>query len=197
MVAREPGTQRRRPSNTNALVALAETWRSWLSGAVRSSRLLETRAADRGGRPAWFERGWVPVLGIVCFAVGAAGAVLIAPAGHARTIAAVTVVEGAVWAGARGLLMRVAGRGPSARGRTLLRAWAFGLVPFAVAVIPALRAAAWVASAAVTWFGLVRGGDRPHNAARTVGIAWGTQAAVVVISRLASAGVVALLAIRG
>ena len=197
MVAREPGEERGRSTDTNALVALAETWRAWLSGVLPSSRLPVARTTERESESTWLERGWTAAFGVACFGAGAVAAVLLAPPGPARTVAAVTAAEGAIWAGVRWLLMRVAGRGPSSRGRALLQAWAFGLLPFAVAVIPALRAVAWVASAGVTWYGLVRGGDSAKNAARTVGIAWGAQGAVVVVSRLASAGVVALLAIRG
>jgi hypothetical protein len=79
----------------------------------------------------------------------------------------------------------------------LLGASSLGLIAYAAAFTPELRAAAWVVSAALTWLALVRLGDSRREAGRTVGIGWGAQALVVAGSWIARSAVVAILASRG
>ncbi len=198
MVARKQGAEIDAAPRRGPVARVLRTWRRLVTMALRWASDIAARAtaaADRRGAR-WVERGWVPALGASAFVVGAAGTLAVAGGGNAQLVASVAIAESLVWAGMRWLVMRLLGRGPAARGRALAGAWALGLLPYAFAVVTALGVVAWVVSAGLTWFGLVSADDRPENAARTVGIAWGAQAAVIVLSRIASSGVVAFLSLR-
>ena len=84
--------------------------------------------------------------------------------------------------------------GRSARdGSAVLGATSAGLIAYVFAVTPELRVVAWTASAAITWLALRELGDAKQQATRTVAIAWGAQALVVVGSWLARSAVMAVL----
>ncbi len=123
--------------------------------------------------------------------------VALAPPGTARYLAAWAGAQSVLWAAVRWLLMRYTGRGAAEDRSILLGASSLGLVAYAIAVTPELRAVAWAGSAALTWFALVRLGDRRAEAGRTVAIAWGAQALVVAVSWIARNGVLAFLISRG
>ena len=154
------------------------------------------RSPVRASRP-WLLRSSVVWLGGCSLALGIGLGVALAPPGLPRTLAAWAGVQSVLWAVVRWLLMKYTGRGAARDGAALLGASSLGLIAYAAAVTPGLRVAAWVVSAVLTWFGLVRLGDRRDEAARTVALAWGAQALVVAASWIARSGVFAFLASRG
>jgi hypothetical protein len=201
MVARRSDT-RSTPSPLGGLFAeLFEMWRRLVTH-LRDvlvplwMRLFPAETPDAPPRP-WLLRRAVVWIGGASVVIGAAVGIALAVPGLPRSLAVWAGVQSLVWAVARWLLMRYAGRGMARNSTALLGASSLGLVVYALAVTPELRALAWVVSAVITRLALVGLGDSRREAARTVGIAWGAQAVVVAASWVARSAVIALLASRG
>jgi hypothetical protein len=183
------------------LTELFEEWRRLLTrlrdALVRlGARFSPAEPPGAVPRP-WLQRPVVVVLGDAALVLGVGVGIALAPPGSARYLAAWAGAQSVLWAAVRWLLMRYAGRGAAEDRSALLGASSLGLIAYALAVTPELRALAWAASAALTWFALVRLGDRRAEAGRTVAIAWGAQALVVTVSWIARNGVLAFLISRG
>lgn len=197
MVARRFDTKTDAGTASALLAELFEMWRRlvtrWRDALLRL-RLRLTPAEKPGGasRP-WLLRRGVVWLGGSALVLGIALGVALAPPGLPRSLALWAGAQSALWAAVRWLLMRYTGRGVARDGAKLLGASSLGLLAYAAAVTPELRAAAWVVSAALTWLALVRLGDPRSEAGRTVAIAWGAQALVVAASWIARNGALAFL----
>lgn len=178
-----------------ALGGLLMLWRRFLTAIVRAARRLVPTASP-AERPV-LERGWLPFLGVVALAAGAAGGIALAPSGQPRVLALAAGTASILWGMIRWLLMRVVPQGRSLGARGLAGAWAAGALVYAVALTPELRFAAWAVSAVITWFALRRLALDRRGASWLVGVAWGSQALVVVLSWVATNAYVALLATRG
>lgn len=145
----------------------------------------------------WSERPWMVPTAILALLVGAVGAILVAPAGQLRELAAAASVASVVWAGLRLLLLRLAAARPARDPKAITGAWAVGLIAYGIGFTPALRFAAWAISGVLTWYFLQRLGEERREASVLTAVAWGTQAGVVVLSWLARNAYVAILAARG
>lgn len=145
----------------------------------------------------WVQSGWVTGVAIAALLGGVAAGVLIAPAGQPRLLAIAAGAASVLWAALRLLLMRLSAPCPLRNARALRGAWAVGLVAYAIGVTPELRLAAWVISGGITWYVLQKLGEERREATLLTGVAWGTQAAVVVLSWLARSAYVAIVTARG
>ncbi len=201
MVARRFDTKTAGRASNELPKQLFEGWRRFLTrlrdGLVRlGARFSPAEQPGAAPRP-WLLRPVAVVLGDAALALGVGVGIALAPPGPARYLAAWAGAQSVLWAVVRWLLMRYTGRGAAEDRSMLLGASSLGLIAYAVAVTPELRAVAWAASAALTWFALVRLGDGRSEARRTVAIAWGAQALVVAVSWIARNGVLAFLISRG
>jgi hypothetical protein len=168
------------PLRTGAGVWLAEVWRfvgrpaEMMSSDDAHSRLLVSRT------------------GYACLAAGAAVTALLTLRGGMGPLAAATDAAWlVVWAAARYAIMRLAsGETLRARPSWLAVAWAGGLIPLVLAVTPLLRAAALVASAALTWRALRAAGVPAREATVVVGWGFGGQAAVEIVAWIVRGGVI-------
>lgn len=201
MVARRFDTKTVSGAFRELVAELFEAWRHVVTRLVGVLALLRARVAPAERfAPAprsWLLRPAVAWSGALALALGAVLGVALAQPGLPRSLAIWAGVQSLLWAAVRWLLMRFTARGAARDSAVLLGASSLGLLAYAFAVNPELRVAAWVLSATLTWFALVRLGDREREAARTVGIAWGAQALVVIGSWIARNGVMAFLAGRG
>ena len=202
MVARNKGAETSAGQAKNLPGRLLLAWRRLLTPLFR--RPLNAAENTESGQPtppvpafSWVTSRWLLVLGIAGLAVGASLGIALAAPGQARALALLAGAETLLWAAVRWFLMRFTGHGAANDSRQLRGATALGLIAYAIALSPGLRLAAWVLSAGLTWVGLVIQGDRRREALRTVAIAWGAQAAVVLLSWIARGGIVAFLATRG
>jgi len=201
MVARRIDTKTASSAFKRLSAELFELWRRFVTRLRDAlldlrSRLVPAEKPGSSARP-WLLRPVVIWLGVSALLLGIALGVALAPPGLPRSLALWAGVQSALWAVVRWLLMKYAGRGAARDGAVLLGASSLGLIAYAAAVTPELQAGAWAVSAALTWFALVRLGDRKSEAARTVAIAWGAQALVVSASWIARNGVLAFLVGRG
>jgi hypothetical protein len=201
MVARRFDTKSDSRTPGALLAEVFEMWRrlvSRLRDALLGLRARLSPAEKPAAAPrAWLLRPSVIWLGGVSLALGIGVGIALAPPGLPRSLALWAGVQSALWVIVRGLLMKYASRGKARDLSALAGASSLGLIAYAAAVTPELRAAAWAASAALTWLALVQLGDGRREAGRTVGIAWGAQALVVAGSWIARSAVVAILASRG
>jgi len=201
MVARRSDAKTASPPPRGFLPDLFEMWRRLVSRSRDALVDLRERLfpAEKPGAPSrsWLLRPGVVWLGAASLALGIGLGVALSPPGPARSLAIWAGVQSALWAPLRWLVMKYASRGRTLDGAALLGASSLGLVAYAVAATPELRAVAWVASAAITWAALSRLGDNRREAAQIVGIAWGAQALVLVASWIARSGVIAFFASRG
>ncbi len=201
MVARRSETEST-PSPRGGLFAeLFEMWRRLVTRlrdalAPLWMRLFPAKNPDAPVRP-WLLSRTVVWIGCASVLMGAAAGIALAIPGLPRSLAVWAGAQSLIWAVARWLLMRYAGRGIARNSAALLGASSLGLVAYAFAATPELRALAWVVSAVITWLALVRLGDSRREASRNVGIAWGAQAVVVAASWFARSAVIAMLASRG
>lgn len=199
MVAREhEDDPPRRARAPHWLGGLLLAWRRLLSRPVGWFATLAARLGDRASRDdrPLLERRWLLGAAVGALAVGVVGGIALAPGGQPRVVAAAAGAGSVLWAVVRLALMRVTARGSESDARAITGAWALGMLAYAVGVTPSLRALAWAASAALTWYALWRLGEERRTATRMVAVAWGAQAVVVVLSWLASGAYVAFLATR-
>lgn len=132
------------------------------------------------------------VLGAASLLIGAIARVALSAPGPARSGALVAGIAAVLWAVARFAIV-MAKVQTLARDTAAVRgAFAVGLIPFALAVSPALALVAWAASGAITWWLLVRLGERRDRAIVAVGFAWGAQAAIYVVGWLVRNALVAM-----
>lgn len=132
--------------------------------------------------------------GIAALVLGALGGVALSAPGSPRTVAIVAAVMSLVWAAIRLLLMSFTAPDDLAHRHSAVRsAWAFGLLAWVIGVTPELRMLAWGISGGLTWLALERTGASRVAARRCVGIAWGSQAVVVVGSWIARNALMAVL----
>lgn len=99
------------------------------------------------------------------------------------------------WAFGRLLLLELALPHRLSR-RRVLRPWAWGLIPYAIALTPVLTLVAWLLSAGLTGWLFTREGLHRNEAVRGVGTAWGAQALFAGIAWLIVNGWVAFLGTR-
>ena len=138
---------------------------------------------------------WAGGLGLLA---GALCTVLLAPTDVTRPTAIAAAIMTLVWAAIRWALLWATATGALKRDPRAIRgAWALGSIAWAIGVTPELRALAWLLSGALTWYALERLGAPRRQAGVSVGIAWGSQAVVVIGSWLARNAIVAFLATRG
>lgn len=173
---------------------LFTTWRALLGRVwTRVSAFIRPDAETRGRRSAAVNRAAPIAIGTVCLIAGSIVGVAVAAPGSERS-AWIALLFTVVWAGGRLLVLDLVAHGridlPS-----LLRAWAWGLVPYAFAVTPALTLVAWLVSALVTWRVLTLSGLTPGEARKAVLIAWGIQALFGVLTWIVVNGWVAFLAL--
>jgi hypothetical protein len=198
---------RRSDANTTSLppgdflARLFEMWRRFLSRSRDAlvglrERLSPAEKPDALSRP-WLLRPGIVWIGAASLALGVVLGVALSPPGPARSLAIWAGIQSALWAPLRWLVMKYASRRRALEDAALLGASSLGLVAYALAVTPELQAAAWVVSAAITWAALGHLGDDRREAAKTVGLAWGAQALVLVASWISRSGVIAFLASRG
>jgi hypothetical protein len=122
--------------------------------------------------------------------------VALAPRGQTQNAAVAAGALSLAWAFVRWLCLQFIGRRAADR-HTVTAAWGLGATVYLIGVTPELRLAAWIGSAALTWFGLRRLGDDARDATRSVGIAWGIQGTVVVASWVARNAIIAYLITHG
>jgi hypothetical protein len=130
--------------------------------------------------------------GYACLAAGAVLVALTTWRSGAGALAATTDALSLIaWAAARYAIMRLAaGRDLRTRPDALGVAWAGGLVPLVVAVVPVLEAAALVASAALTWRALRAASGSAREATLVAGAAFGGQAAVAAVAWVVRGGLI-------
>ena len=186
MVARAPGRPSRRRRSDSALMRFVHWWRAALSGAIAAgaggARAALSRVATAVPAETVLDvRGWpVVAAGLLALVLGAAGGTLMADSGPARTAALFAGALSVAWAGMRWLILQLTAGPVAAEHPAGLRgAWALGLLAYAVALTPALRLAAWAASAAVTVVLMWRLGVARRDVTRSVALAWGAQALLV------------------
>jgi len=180
---------------------LFEMWRqlvTWvLDRALATLARLSPAEQPRDAATHWLHRPGIVWLGDIALVIGATAGVALSEPGLARSVAAWAGFQSLLWAVVRWLLMTYAARDTGPGDSELLGASSLGLVVYGAAMTPELRAVAWVASAALTWFALALLGKDRGAAGRIVGIAWGAQALVVTASWIARGSVLAFLVSRG
>jgi hypothetical protein len=182
MVARTPRRSVRR-RRTKGVARFLNWWRTWLSamivGTADGVGTTSRRMSERYPVETLFDvRSW-PVLGmgLVALFAGVTVAFAIAMPGPTRTAALLTGAATLVWTGGRWLVLRlVAGPLGIDDLRGLRGAFGIGLLPWALALTPELRFAAWALSGVITAVVVWRLGTERRAAMRAVGLAWGAQA---------------------
>lgn len=199
MVARNKSAETSAEHSAGMPARLLLVWRRALTTLFGrpSAHTKEPDSAVPAPRGTWLTSHWLIGLGAAGLMTGITLSIVLAASGQDRRVAVVVGAETLIWALVRWLLMRTAGRGVARDSRKLVGAMSLGLTVYAVGIGPELRLAAWLFSAVLTWLGLSLQGDRRSEATRSVGIAWGAQAAIVTLSWIARSGVVAFLATRG
>ncbi len=206
MVARNTDAEVRGKRPSDGVVGrLLVWWQRLLSGLLGRTTSLVDTARRRSEKPAHSPHGAIAIqspivawVGCLAVAFGALGIVTLAGSGTDRWVGVSGATMTIVWAGVRWALMDVVARRETTLTRAQVRgAWAVGALVWLIGVTPELRALAWVASGAVTWLILERLGATRRQALTCVGIAWGSQALVVVGSWLAKGALIAILATRG
>lgn len=197
MLAREDDAER--PENgpdDDLLPRVFTTWRALLGRVGRrvheSLRPSETTRARRHA----LIRELVPFLagstGVLVGPILGVGAASASGGQRAAWLAAVSTL---VWAFGRLLLLELALPQRVSR-RRVMRPWAWGLVPYVVAVTPSLTLLAWAVSAGLTAWLFIRDGLQQREATRAVAVAWGTQALFAGVAWVIVNGWVAFLAAR-
>lgn len=191
MVARKEDAEGR---TEDLIPRLFATWRALLgrlarrlSAFIRPDDETRARRRDAANRAAPFAAG------SACLLAGPLVGVAVAAGGSQRT-AWTALVFTVVWAAARLLVLDLVLHDRIGLP-ALLRAWAWGLVPYVLAANPPLTLVAWFLSGVVTWR-LLRSSDLSSGEVRRgVLAAWGTQALFAAIAWVVVNGWVAFLAL--
>lgn len=139
----------------------------------------------------------MPVYGAAAVVTGWALGVLIASPGAPRVMAAFAGGMSLVWAAVRAVSVHLVAPDLSAEKPAVMRgALGIGLLPYAAALTPETRLAAWALSAGITWLVATRSGLPKRRVLQAASVAWGAQAVVVLGAWLARNAFVAVLAAR-
>lgn len=191
MVARKEGAERRAPQRVDdAIARLFLSWRALLSRAARvataPSAPIERRHRIDPHAIVPYAAGWA------CLIAGAMGSLLLAGV-DGRRAAWFALASTVVWAFGRLLVLDLVLHTAVSAGRAG-RSWAWGLVPYVIALHPGLTLIAWAASAGLTWWLLRRLGVANALAFRGVATAWAVQATFALLTWTAVNAWVAFLA---
>jgi len=162
-----------------------DRWRCLLGASLsKVRRTARATSGDLGaataGDLATLARWRYSVLAVGLVVAGGLGRVSLTDPGPDRIAAATAAVAAVGWAiGRLGIMLIVLGTGKVVSARTR-GAWVAGTTVWVVAVVPLAAFIAWVASAGITLFALVRSGEGSTRARRAVLVAWGIQAAVTI-----------------
>lgn len=159
-----------------------------VGAARRAARGLTTAAAGEHPDPRA-----VIALGSAALVLGAAARVLLAPLmGVPAYSAAFAAVSTVAWAVARYLVLAVLTPPPPGVRGSIAVAWGRGCIAYALALAGPLRAAAFAASAVITYRSLVAAGVEARRAAGSCSIAFGVEAAALAAGWIVTNGLVVL-----